>query len=85
MQSKSFLKIWFLSFIFEKLTSINLWTDFISITVEPLKCCDWSVHKFIKVNFSKLTDSNQIFMINFFGIHYHLGEIGWQIIECIFW
>ena len=48
------------------------------ITVERLKCCDWSVHKFIEVNFSKLTDSNGIFRIDFVGIHYHPGEISCQ-------
>ena len=56
------------------------------ITVERLKCCDWSVHKFIEVNFSKLTDSNQIFRNHFVGIYYHLGEISTQVNECkIFW
>ena len=43
------------------------------ITVERLKCCDWSVHKFIEVNFSKLTDSNQIFRIDFVSIHYTIS------------
>ena len=33
------------------------------ITVELLKCCDWSLHKFIGANFSKLTDSSQIFRL----------------------
>ena len=51
------------------------------ITVERLKCCDWSVQMFIEVNFSKLTDNNQIFRNSFVGIHYHLGEISCQIIE----
>ena len=56
------------------------------ITVERLKCCDWSVHKFLEENFSKLTDSSQIFWIGFVSIHYHLGEISCHIIECkIFW
>ena len=59
---------------------LNKLTD----TVERLKCCDWSVHNFIEVNFSKLTDSNQIFRIDFVNIHYHLGEISCQIIECKF-
>ena len=54
------------------------------ITIERLKCCDWSVHKFIEGNFSKLKDSNQIFRIDFVRIHYHLGEISRQIIECNF-
>ena len=40
--------------------------------------CDWSVHKFIEVNFSKLTD-DQIFRND--CIHYHLCNIS-QIIEC---
>ena len=42
---------------------------------------DWAPHKFIEVNFSKLTDSNQIFRIDFVHIHYHLCEISTQIIE----
>ena len=54
------------------------------ITVERLKSCDWSVHKFIEVNFSKLTDSNQIFRIDLVCIHYHLCEISCQIIKWIF-
>ena len=32
--------------------------------------CDWSPHNFIQVNFSKLTDSNQIFRNNIVCIHY---------------
>ena len=54
------------------------------ITVERLKCCDWSIYKFIEVNFSKLSDSKQIFRIDFVRIHYHLGEISWKVIECNF-
>ena len=34
--------------------------------------CDWSVDKFIEVNFSKLTDNNQIITNHFDCIHYHL-------------
>ena len=34
--------------------------------------CDWSVHKFIEVNFWKLTVGNQIFKNDFVCIHYHL-------------
>ena len=44
--------------------------------------CDWSPHKFIVVNFSKVTDSNQIFRNDFIYIHYHLCEISSQIIDC---
>ena len=51
------------------------------ITVKRLKCCDWSVHKFIEVNFSKLTDSTHIFRMDFVIIHYNLGEISCQRIE----
>ena len=36
---------------------------------------DWSVHKFIEVNFSKLTGNNQIFRNYFDYIHYHLCKI----------
>ena len=44
--------------------------------------CDWSLHKVIGVNFSKLTDNNQIFRNDFVCIHYHLCKISSQIIEC---
>ena len=43
---------------------------------------DWSVHWFIEVNFSKLTDKKQIFRNDFDCIHYHLCKISSQIIEC---
>ena len=42
------------------------------ITVLQTFDCDWSVHKFIEVDLSKLTDSNQIFRIDFVSIHYHI-------------
>ena len=84
MQSKSFLKIWLFPLTLRNSSSYKL-TDG-PITVEHLKCCDWSVHKFIEVNLSNLTEINQIFRIDFDSIHYHLGEISCQIIECkIFW
>ena len=54
------------------------------ITVELLRCCDWSVHKFIEVNFSKLMDSNQSLRIDFGSSHYHVGEISCKIIDWIF-
>ena len=44
---------------------------------------DWLLHKFIEVNFSKLTDSNQSFMNDFVCLHFHLCKISSQIIECI--
>ena len=31
-----------------------------------------------------ITDQNKIFRIDFVSIHYHLGEISYQIIECNF-
>ena len=43
--------------------------------------CDWSPKKFIEVNFSQLTDSNQILMNDFVCIHCHLCKISSQIIE----
>ena len=43
---------------------------------------DWSVHKFIEVNFLKLTDNNQIFRNDLNCFHYHLCTISSQIIEC---
>ena len=83
MQTKSILKIWSLSVNFEKFAFITYGGP---ITFERLKCCDWSVHKFLEMKFSKLTDSNQIFRIDFVCIHYHLCEISCQIIECkFFW
>ena len=45
--------------------------------------CDWLRHRLIEVNFSKLTDMNQIFRIEFVCLHYHLGEKSSQIIQCI--
>ena len=39
--------------------------------------------EFLKVvNFSELTESNQIFRNDFVFIHYHLCKISAQIIEC---
>ena len=78
------LIIWLLSFNCEEFTSINLkdWP----ISVERLKRCDWSPRKFTEVIFSQLTESNQIFRIDFVIIHYHFCEISCHIIECkIFW
>ena len=44
--------------------------------------CDWSVHKLIEMNFSKLTDNKLIFSNDFDCTQYHLCEISSQIIEC---
>ena len=85
MQTKSVQKILMLSVNIEKLRSINFHTLFtLQITVERLKCCDWSPHKFTEVHFSKLTDSNQMFMVEFVCIYYDLSEIPCQIIQCNF-
>ena len=43
--------------------------------------CDWSVNKFIEVNFWMLTENNLIFRNDFDCIHYHLCKILSQIIE----
>ena len=77
MLTKSILKIWLLSVNFEKFTSICLWMATALQTFDSP-----SVHKFIEVNFSKLTDNNQIFRNDFDCIHYHLSKISSQIIEC---
>ena len=37
--------------------------------------CDWFLHNFIEVNFSKLTNSNQMFRNDFVRIHYNLCKI----------
>ena len=50
------------------------------ITALQTPDCDWLLHRFTEVNFSKLTDSHQIFRV---GLHYHLCKISSQIIECI--
>ena len=59
---------------------MNLWNDQ-SQHLQTLDC-DWSVHNFIEVNFSKLTDNNQIFRNDFDCIHYNLCKISSQTIEC---
>ena len=53
------------------------------ITALQTPDCDWLLHRFIEVNFSKLMDSDQIFRNYFVGLHYHLCKISSQIIECI--
>ena len=54
---------------------INMSLLYGRITVERLKCCDWSVHKLIEVNFSKLKVNNQMFRNDFECIRYHLCKI----------
>ena len=49
------------------------------ITVWCLEGCDWLLHRFIEVNFSKLTDSNKIFRNDFVCLHYHLCKFSTQI------
>ena len=48
----------------------------------PTLDCDWSVHKFIDVNFSKITDNQQILRNDFDCIHYQLCKISSKIIDC---
>ena len=50
------------------------------ITALQTLACDWSLNKFIEVNFSKLTDSNQTLSIDFVCIHYHLSKISSRFI-----
>ena len=54
------------------------------ITAGYLEGCDWLLHRFIEVNFSKSTNSNQIFRNNFVCLYYYLCKISTQINECIF-
>ena len=44
--------------------------------------CDWSHAAFIKVNFSKLTQKNQILRNYFVFTHYDLCKISANITEC---
>ena len=53
------------------------------ITGRITRDCDWLRHRLIEVNFSKLTDMNQIFRNEFVCLHYHLGKKPSQIIQCI--
>ena len=53
------------------------------ITALQTPDCDWSLFWYIEGNFSKLTDSNQIFMSDFVCFLYHICEIWTQIIEWI--
>ena len=48
-----------------------------------MKRCDWWFGKFIKNNFSELTDSNHIFRNGLVSIHYHLCKIPSLFIECV--
>ena len=52
------------------------------ITVRLTPDCDWLLHRFVELYFSKLTDSNQIFRNDFVYLHYHLWQISSQIIDC---
>ena len=77
MQIRSFLKIWLLSFNFEKFDSI------IVKCIQSQRCktldCDWSPATLIEVNFS----NNQIFRNYFVFIYYHLCKISAQIIKSV--
>ena len=53
----------------------------ITMSLQTLDC-DWTVDKFIEVNFLKLTENNKIFRNDFGCIQYHLCKISSQIIEC---
>ena len=52
------------------------------ITALQTPDCDWLRLWFIEVNFSKLTDSNQIFKNDFVCLYYHLCKISTQINKC---
>ena len=87
MLTKSILKIWLLSVNFKeiRLYIFTEFTLFIYLTNHSQAfevLCDWSSHKFIEVNFSSITDSNQIFRNDFVCNHYDLFKMSSQIIEC---
>ena len=79
MLTKSILKIWLLSVNFE----IHL-HKLMEGAITALQSLDgdWSVQKFIGVNFAKLTDNNQIFWNDFDCIHHHFCKLSSEIIEC---
>ena len=67
MQKKGYLKIWLLC--------INLRNSPCKLMDGPITAlqtldCDWSLYKFIDMNFSKLTHNNQIFRNDFVCIYY---------------
>ena len=80
MLTRLFLKIWWLCVNFENVYKLVEGP----ITVERLKCCDWSQYKLVERNFSKLMHSNQIFRKDFVCIQYHLCKISPEIMECKF-
>ena len=66
MKLNKFLKIWLLSVNYEKFTFINLWSNQSQLHVWRF-VIGWLFRRFIEVNFSKLTDSNQIFRTDLFA------------------
>ena len=80
--TKSFLKIWLLSVNFEKFTSIHLWSNQSQLGV--WRACDWLLHSFIEVNFSKLTDNNQIFRDDFAAFIITSKKIKFKLISANF-
>ena len=54
------------------------------ISVGCLESCDWLLHRFIDVNFSKLMDSNQIFRNNFISLYFILVKFQFKLISAIF-
>ena len=77
---QSFLKIWLLCVNFEKFTIINLVRNQSQSSI--FHRCDWSLDKFIEVNFSKLTNNIEFFRNYFVCIRCHLCKISPKIIEC---
>ena len=53
------------------------------ITALQTPDCDWLLYRYTEANFSKLTDSNQIFRKDFVCLNYHLCKMSSKIIECI--
>ena len=83
MKTKSFLKVWLLCVNFENFTSINEDRDQ-SQSSARIEGCDWPRSSFIELNFSKLTNGNQIIRNYFVCILYNLCKMLSPIIECMF-
>ena len=63
-----------LSVNFDKFNNVNEEHDQSQSNIRRAVTCDWSRTSFIESNFSKLTDSNQIFRNDFVCITYHICE-----------
>ena len=54
------------------------------ITALQTPGCDWLIHKFLEVNFSKLTDSNQIFRNDFVAFIITYAKFHHKLLSALF-